>query len=149
MSDGRDRSVSTDANRVCRDALPAIALTGIARRARVAVAIVLAVSLMFGPAAYGVDAVGGTSVDALAPDVVAQAPSVAAPVGILVAEDGRELWSRSPQERRAMASTTKIMTAVLALERASLDESVTVSPDAVSVGESAAGLRAGDRLSMG
>jgi D-alanyl-D-alanine carboxypeptidase (penicillin-binding protein 5/6) len=46
-----------------------------------------------------------------------------------------------------MASTTKIMTALLVLERSALDELVVVSPNAL-VGESNMGLVAGEQLSV-
>jgi len=47
-----------------------------------------------------------------------------------------------------MASITKIMTAVVALESSSLTETVDVTPAALRVGESTSFLRQGDRLSM-
>jgi D-alanyl-D-alanine carboxypeptidase (penicillin-binding protein 5/6) len=45
-----------------------------------------------------------------------------------------------------MASITKLMTALVALERLSLDDRVPVSPTAARVGESSIGLRAGQRV---
>lgn len=68
--------------------------------------------------------------------------------GVLVTSDGRELWARQANERRAMASTTKIMTAIVVLENASLDEVVALPARAVAIGESTAGLRAGDTLTV-
>jgi D-alanyl-D-alanine carboxypeptidase (penicillin-binding protein 5/6) len=70
------------------------------------------------------------------------------PAGILVSLDGRELWSRNADERRAMASVTKIMTAIVALENSSLDDEVRISARAVAIGESTAGLKSGDTLSV-
>lgn len=103
-----------------------------------------------GPAApvFAVDAVGGTAVPDLQATVAAAVPDVAMASGVLVAPDGRELWSRDPGARRAMASTTKIMTAIVVLENAGLDEVITVSAQAATVGESAADLRAGDTLTV-
>ncbi|HET6498529.1 MAG TPA: D-alanyl-D-alanine carboxypeptidase family protein, partial [Coriobacteriia bacterium] len=75
--------------------------------------------------------------------VAAQAPDVTAPAGILVAADGQVLWAREADSRRAMASTTKIMTAVVAIENASLDDRVTITSRATAVGEAAARLRPG------
>ena len=47
-------------------------------------------------------------------------------VGRAATMDGRVLWARDPDSARAMASTTKIMTAVVALEHGSLSDVVTV-----------------------
>jgi len=76
------------------------------------------------------------------------APDLYIPSGMLSTADGRELWSRDPQSDRAMASTTKIMTAVVVLENADLDEVVTVGKPASTVGESAMGLRAGEKITV-
>lgn len=75
-------------------------------------------------------------------------PDVTMRAGILVDGDGRVLWSRSADSRRAMASITKIMTAVVALESSSLTETVDVTAAALRVGESTSFLRRGDRLTM-
>lgn len=62
-------------------------------------------------------------------------PSVTARAGILVdASDGRVLWERKAHERRAVASTTKIVTALVVLEKTNPAELVTVSKEAESVG---------------
>jgi serine-type D-Ala-D-Ala carboxypeptidase (penicillin-binding protein 5/6) len=75
-------------------------------------------------------------------------PDVTMQAGALVDADGRVLWGRSADKRRPMASITKIMTAIVALEHSSLDESVVIPKASVSVGESTASLRAGEKLSM-
>lgn len=75
------------------------------------------------------------------------APDISAFSGALCTSDGRILWSRRLEDERAMASTTKIMTALLTLERSDLDEIVVVSKRASSV-PYAAGLHAGERLSV-
>ena len=60
-------------------------------------------------------------------------PEVAAFGAVLMdAETGRVLWGKSEHEPLSMASTTKIMTAVLALESGRLDETVTVSEKAAA-----------------
>ena len=56
-------------------------------------------------------------------------------------------FQRNARERVAPASLTKIMTAVIALERGRMDEEVTVAADDLVEG-SAMGLRAGDRLTV-
>ncbi|MHB9003827.1 MAG: D-alanyl-D-alanine carboxypeptidase family protein [Coriobacteriia bacterium] len=81
-------------------------------------------------------------------ELAAAAPDVSLASGILVTTDGRELWSRGAGDRRAMASTTKIMTAVVALENASLDETCTVTREAAGIGESEAGVKSGDCLTI-
>lgn len=75
-------------------------------------------------------------------------PTVTMKAGLLSDADGRIIWARNPDARRSMASITKIMTAVVALEAAALDEQVVVPREAVAVGQSTAYLVAGEKLSM-
>jgi len=76
-------------------------------------------------------------------------PPVRAAAAILIeAETGTVLYAHNEHERRPMASTTKMMTALLALETTPLDERVTVSPQAVRVAGSDAGLRPGQQLTL-
>jgi D-alanyl-D-alanine carboxypeptidase (penicillin-binding protein 5/6) len=93
------------------------------------------------------DFVGGVKLAAV-PALRASAPDLYVPSGVLTTADGRELWARDPEARRAMASTTKIMTALVVLERADLEEEVVVDKIARTVGESAMGLRVGERLTV-
>jgi len=79
----------------------------------------------------------------------AQAPDLSIPSGILMTMDGRVLWARDPDARRAMASTTKIMTAVVALEKAGIEGTVTVDKTAAMVGQSSMGLVQGETFTMG
>ena len=59
------------------------------------------------------------------------APSVSASSAVLIeAESGKIIYGKNENQRRGMASTTKIMTAIVALENASLDKLVTVAPAA-------------------
>ncbi len=99
-------------------------------------------------AARPTDLLGGTPVASLPAEAAALAPEIAAPAGVLVDPEGRVLWAREPDATRAMASTTKIMTAVIALERGTLDDEVEVSARAAGIGESAAKLRQGARYPM-
>lgn len=75
-------------------------------------------------------------------------PDMTAKSGILVTADGRELWARQPGERRPMASITKIMTAVVALEHSKPDDIVAVPKASAQVGESTSFLRVGEQLPM-
>jgi len=67
---------------------------------------------------------------------------------VLDMDSGAILYSYEPDVRRPMASTTKIMTAVLAIDTLPLDRMVTVSPRAAAVGEQSLGLKAGNRLTV-
>jgi len=60
--------------------------------------------------------------------------------------DGHILAARGADEPRAMASITKLMTALVAVEGLDLEEVVVVSPVAARVGESSLSLRAGQRV---
>jgi len=75
------------------------------------------------------------------------APDISARAGALVAPGGRVLWTRSSESRRPMASTTKIMTALVILENCRLDEAVriTSAADRTPYGT---GLRTGEKRSV-
>lgn len=75
-------------------------------------------------------------------------PRIAAAAWYLVGEDGSVLARENAARPRAVASITKLMTALVALERAQLDDVVRVSPDAASLGESTVYLRAGEELTV-
>lgn len=51
---------------------------------------------------------------------------------LMDAESGRVLFGKNEKEKMPMASTTKIMTCILALENGNMEDVVTVSPAAVS-----------------
>jgi serine-type D-Ala-D-Ala carboxypeptidase (penicillin-binding protein 5/6) len=61
---------------------------------------------------------------------------------------GEILFERDADRRLAIASITKIMTALVTLERSDADETVAVQGRAPSVGESTIHLRAGERLPL-
>lgn len=75
-------------------------------------------------------------------------PDVSMKAGALLTDDGRVLWARNPSDRRSIASITKVMTAVVALEHGDPDEIVTITDASVRVGESSAFLRPGEQLKM-
>lgn len=58
------------------------------------------------------------------------------------------LYQKNCNEKRAMASTTKIMTAIITLENAKLDEQIEVSKKAAGVGGSRLGLHTGDKITI-
>lgn len=75
-------------------------------------------------------------------------PPLSAPAALVAdSATGRVLGAVNAAQPRAMASTTKIMTALLTLERANLGDLVTVSPTAL-VGEASMGLVAGETLTV-
>jgi D-alanyl-D-alanine carboxypeptidase (penicillin-binding protein 5/6) len=87
---------------------------------------------------------------ALASGVGAQTtqPQVAAASWYLVGEDGAVLARHDADRERAIASITKLMTAVVVLEHAKLSDVVRVSPQAAGIGESTVYLRAGEELTV-
>jgi len=80
----------------------------------------------------------------------ADLPDVEAHGAILMdAVTGRVLWEKNSREPLAMASTTKIMTAVLALEQGHMDDTVTVSKRAAAAARVKMYLQPGEEISLG
>ncbi len=76
-------------------------------------------------------------------------PALRAEAYLLVdAATGQILASRGTDTARPMASTTKVMTALLVLESLDPSDMVTVSPAAAAVGEESLALRAGEQLTV-
>lgn len=75
-------------------------------------------------------------------------PSADAEAAVLVNDSGRVFFERNADERHHIASVTKIMTAIVALEYAPLDTKVVVTDEAARIGESSAGLAAGDAMTL-
>ena len=65
-----------------------------------------------------------------------------------MSQDGTVYFARDAHEPVKIASITKVMTAVVALENASLDTQVVVDAEAAGVGESSAGLLEGDAMDL-
>jgi len=81
------------------------------------------------------------------PEPSARPPRVAAAsVALVDLDSGRLLWERRGGERRPIASLTKIMSVLLALESAELDDVVTVSERATVETGSELGLVPGERI---
>jgi D-alanyl-D-alanine carboxypeptidase (penicillin-binding protein 5/6) len=75
------------------------------------------------------------------------APKLAASAAVLVdGKTGRVLWGRNVHQRRHVASTTKIMTALLALRKLQPNDVVTVDKSVPRVPLVREGLRAGERV---
>jgi len=63
-------------------------------------------------------------------------------------DTGRVLYEKNAYQKRPMASTTKVMTAIVALENGNLDDIVTVSRNAASIHGSLMHLSAGEKLTL-
>ncbi len=76
------------------------------------------------------------------------APQIAAASWYLVGEDGSVLARRRANAPRAIASITKLMTALVVLERARLTDVVRVRARSAGIGESTVYLRTGEELTV-
>ncbi len=119
-------------------------------------ALALAATLLSGLAAFPQRAAATvTSSDRIDGQTAAQLgvpraafPDVSMKSGALVTSDGRVLWSRRADSERALASITKLMTAVVAMEQAEPESIVTVGRESLRVGESTSFLRLGQKLKL-
>lgn len=76
-------------------------------------------------------------------------PGTIARSAVLIdADDNGVLFGKNEDEKVPPASTTKIMTAILALESGKLDEPIMISRNAVSVEPSVLGLQVGDQITL-
>ncbi len=83
-----------------------------------------------------------------AASVCAAPEGISAVSAILIeADSGTVIYEKNADEQRAMASTTKIMTAILTIEAGDLDTEFTVDSYAIMVEGTSMGLREGDRVS--
>ena len=122
-------------------------------------ALLAACLMTIGGTAAGLSAIGALpgepTVTAAAPKkavlaegTAAAAPSVSAKSAILIhADSGQILLEKNAYDRLPMASTTKIMTALLLAERGNLEETLVTTREMVTVEGSSMGLRAGDTVS--
>lgn len=61
---------------------------------------------------------------------------------------GQFLLKKDIRKKLPVASLVKVMTALVALERGSLEKKIVVSPQAVKIGENSMGLSAGEKLTL-
>lgn len=81
--------------------------------------------------------------------IVGGAVSDSAKAAILIdADSGRVLYQHNSNKKLPMASTTKIMSALLAVENGNLDEQFQVDENAIKVEGSSMGLQSGDLVTM-
>ena len=127
----------------------------LSRALRAALACILACALAASPLfaldAYAevrrADIVMGESVEARGL-AVSSCPSIDATYAILMDSNGTIYFERDADTQTQIASITKIMTALVALDFADLSTEITVSESAAAVGESSAELVAGDVLTL-
>lgn len=124
-------------------------------------AVVLAVVLLSGTVSGAPTTLSTTSVpgggvtsafDVKAADLGyfdAATPTISSPSAIVVnMSTGRVLFSKKADTHRPMASTTKIMTATIALQSVPLDQKVTISHDAAVAWDEKPFLKEGDVLTV-
>ena len=63
-------------------------------------------------------------------------------------KSGNVIWGKNENKRSAMASTTKIMTSILLIENADLNQTIEVSAKAGGTGGSRLGLKKNDKITM-
>jgi serine-type D-Ala-D-Ala carboxypeptidase (penicillin-binding protein 5/6) len=91
----------------------------------------------------------GVLASAPAAEAVGRKPAIGAPAAIVIdARTGDQLYARAPHARRAIASTTKLMTALITLARTRPGTVFTAPPYPGGAGESTIGLQAGERMSV-
>lgn len=82
--------------------------------------------------------------------ILAETPKVAAQGAVLLdGETGRVLWGKNEETPLAMASTTKIMTAILVLEEGNLDDMVEVTANAANSPKVRMNLSKGEEIRLG
>lgn len=112
-----------------------------------AVALVAGIPSVAGAQVLTTDNICGKAADArgiAAEDL----PDIDASNAFVMGKNGSVYYARSADEQVKIASITKVMTAILAVENCKMDEKITVSNAAAAVGNSTAGLLEGDELTV-
>src|SRR5690554_6583990 len=77
-------------------------------------------------------------------------PEITAESAIVIEQNsGRILYSKDKDTQRSMASTTKIMTAIVAIENGNMDDLVTVSKEAAGIEGSSIWLEENEKIELG
>src|SRR6516162_2967526 len=98
---------------------------------------------------WGRVVVGLSVLTVFVPPSRAADPFVTARAAIIVdAATGEAVWEKNADAPLPPASTTKILTAILAIESGRLDERLPVSVEASEVAPSKIGLRPGERMEL-
>lgn len=78
-----------------------------------------------------------------------QEPQINARAAVIYDRSTNEiLWGKNENQKRPMASTTKIMTAIVVLENSNLNDEVCISKKAASIGGSRLKLNVNDKISV-
>lgn len=81
--------------------------------------------------------------------VVENEPNINARIAVAYdRKSGKVIYGKNENKRTAMASTTKIMTAIVLIENADLNQTITVSAKAAGTGGSRLGLKHNDKITM-
>lgn len=100
-------------------------------------------------AALAIEGAALSPVPAAAEEALAVSADISASAAVLYEpSSGRVLFEKNAHEKRPMASTTKLMTALLATELLSQEQDIIVPAKAVSVEGTTMGLKADDRISL-
>lgn len=107
--------------------------------------------IMFTPSAMAdikkTDIIAGDTVEASG-IASSSCPSIDATHAIVIDDDGNVYFERDADTQVHIASITKVMTAVTAIDSVPLDTTITVTSEAASIGESSAQLQEGDVLTL-
>ena len=112
-----------------------------------AIALVAGVPAVAGAQVLTTDDVCGQTADARG-ITIENLPDIEATNALVMGKDGTVYYGRGADEQVKIASITKVMTAILTVENCKMDEKVTVSNAAATVGNSTAGLLEGDELTV-
>ena len=123
------------------------------RSAQLAVGLACAVALVAGiPSVAGAQVLTTDNICGKAADARGIAaedlPDIDASNAFVMGKNGSVYYARSADEQVKIASITKVMTAILAVENCKMDEKITVSNAAATVGNSTAGLLEGDEFTV-
>lgn len=80
---------------------------------------------------------------------VSEEPILNARAAVIYDRKTKEIiWGKNETEKRAMASTTKIMTAIVIIEKGNLSDIVTISKKAANTGGSRLKINTNDKISV-
>ncbi len=78
-----------------------------------------------------------------------QEPTINARAAVIYDRTTKQvIWGKNENEKRAMASTTKIMTAIIVIENSNLSDIITISQKAAGTGGSRLKINKGDKISV-
>jgi len=78
----------------------------------------------------------------------ASKPPVTVPSATLMTIDGQQIWARKANSKRRVASTIKMLNALVVMENASLDDTVVVAAKAAAIDNGEVGIYKGQKLTV-